>query len=161
MKRFLCNALAGVVLLCNTIPGLSQDRVREENSSLRAIYPELNISSTAYDRLGNTYVTGFFADSLQLSNRMLYSRGSLDIFLAKFGPGREVEWIKHAGGAFMDLCQYVEADTNNNIYVSGLFKGRLVFEDTAIYSSGKVRYFTAKYTDEGNLLWIKQNSKIK
>jgi hypothetical protein len=161
MKRVLFSVMTGMVLFLRTIPLYSQDRAMEEPGLLHAIYPELNISSTANDRLGNTYVTGFFADSLQLADKMLYSRGSLDIFLAKFGPGQEVEWIKQAGGAFMDICQYVEADTNNNIYVSGLFKGRLVFEDTAIYSKGKTRYFTAKYTDEGNLLWIKQNTKYK
>jgi hypothetical protein len=157
MKRFALTIFMAMVLLTTECFGQNPSYL----PAFLSAYPDLGILSSTFDSKGNTYVTGFFSDSIQFANKKIYSRGSMDIFLTKFSPSHEVEWVKHAGGASMDLCQYVNADTNDNIYISGLFRGKLVFEDTAIFSKGKTRYFTAKYSDEGNLLWIKQNSKIK
>lgn len=159
MKRILLMVLTGMVL--RVIPSFGQLAPYENPAGYFTPSQDMNISSVTKDRKGNTYITGFFTDSLRVGSEILYSRGSVDIFLAKFRPDRQIEWIRQAGGSSLDICQYIQADTNDNIYLSGLFKGRLVFEDTALYSKGITEFFTAKYTDEGNMLWIRKNSKYK
>jgi len=113
------------------------------------------------DREGNYLVTGFFEDSLNIGNKVVHTRGMSDMFIARFDKDLKLEWIKLAGGNHVDIIRLLHTDMDNNIYVSGLFKGLVYWEDTIIQSPGKYNYFTAKYSDKGNLIWIKQNRLIK
>lgn len=113
------------------------------------------------DRQGNYLVTGFFEDSLNIGNKVVRSRGMSDMFIARFDKDLKLEWIKLAGGNHVDIIRLMHTDMDNNIYISGLFKGLVYWEDTIIQSPGQYNYFTAKYNDKGNLLWIKQNRLIK
>ncbi len=113
------------------------------------------------DREGKYLVTGFFEDSLTVGNKVVHSRGMSDMFLARFDKELKLEWIKLAGGNHVDIIRLMQTDMDNNIYVSGLFKGLVYWEDTIIQSPGTYKYFTAKYNDKGNLIWIKQNRYIK
>jgi hypothetical protein len=113
------------------------------------------------DREGNYLVTGFFEDSLNIGDKIVHSRGMSDMFIARFDKNLKLEWIKLAGGNHVDIIRLLHTDMNNNIYVSGLFKGLVYWEDTIIQSPGIYNYFTAKYSEKGNLLWIKQNRFIK
>lgn len=123
--------------------------------------PQVSIFSTTTDLDGNTYIAGVFADSIRISRTVYRSRGMLDIFIAKINPSGDVMWFKHAGGANLDYFKYIETDRDANVYVSALFRGRLVFEDTAIYSDGIARYFTVKYTPKGEMLWIRKNAPYR
>jgi hypothetical protein len=109
------------------------------------------------DNEGNYLVTGFFEDSLNLGYRVVYSRGLTDMFIARFDKDLNLQWIKLAGGNHVDICKLLHTDTSNNIYISGLFKGLVYWGDTIIQSPGRYNYFTAKYTENGDLIWIKQN----
>lgn len=123
--------------------------------------PQVSIFNQTSDPDGNTYVTGVFSDTIIIGNRIYRSRGMLDIFIAKLNPDGEVMWFKHAGGASLDYFKYIETDKDANIYVSALFRGRLVFEDTVIYSDGISRHFTVKYTPNGEMVWIRKNAPYR
>ncbi|HQK36655.1 MAG TPA: hypothetical protein PLC81_03390 [Bacteroidales bacterium] len=120
--------------------------------------PQISIFTHTTDPQGNIYIAGVFADSVVLSNHIYRSRGMLDIFIARLNPAGEVMWFKHAGGSSLDYFKYIETDKEANVYVSALFRGRLVFEDTAIFSDGISRHFTIKYTPDGEMLWIRKNT---
>lgn len=113
------------------------------------------------DREGNYLVTGFFEDSLNIGNKVVHSRGMSDMFIAMFDKELKLEWIKLAGGNHVDIIRLMHTDMDNNIYISGFFKGLVYWEDTIIQSPGAYKYFTAKYSDKGDLIWIKQNRYIK
>ncbi len=123
--------------------------------------PQISIFTHTTDPQNNIYIAGVFADSIVISKHTYRSRGMLDIFVAKLNPSGEVIWFKHAGGANLDYFKYIETDKEANVYVSALFRGRLVFEDTAIFSDGISRHFTIKYTPDGEMLWIRKNATYR
>lgn len=120
--------------------------------------PQVSIFTHTADPKGNIYIAGVFADSIIISDHLYRSRGMLDIFIARLNPTGEVMWFKHAGGSNLDYFKYIETDKEANVYVSALFRGRLVLEDTTIFSDGISRYFTIKYTPDGEMLWIRKNA---
>ncbi|MDC0584224.1 hypothetical protein OAO55_00690 [Bacteroidales bacterium] len=99
-------------------------------------------------------VTGFFSDSLNVDSKQLFSDGGLDIFIAKFTQNKDLIWLKHAGGANVDFSKFINTDALNNIYIKGMFKGEARF-GTNILKSTTYEYFTAKFNDSGELLWVK------
>ena len=137
---------------------------QQSTRELEKLLKEKYLASTnniKIDREGNYLVTGFFEDSLNFGGKVVHSRGLSDMFLARFDKDMKLDWIKHAGGNHVDIIKLMHTDIDNNIYVSGLFKGLVYWEDTIIQSPGVYKYFTAKYNDKGDLMWIKQNRYIK
>jgi hypothetical protein len=157
--RTIMLVLAGFIMF---LPGRSYSQqnthVLEKLLKEKFLAPFNNIKM---DRQGNYLVTGFFEDSLNIGNKVVHSRGMSDVFIARFDKDLKLEWIKLAGGNHVDIIRLMHTDMENNIYVSGLFKGLVYWEDTIIQSPGQYNYFTAKYNDKGDLLWIKQNRLIK
>ena len=158
MRRLLL-VLSGLLLIL-PVRIYSQQSTRALEKLLRDKYYTA-FNNIKLDREGNYLVTGFFEDSLNIGNRVFHSRGMSDMFIARFDKNLQLEWIKLAGGNHVDIIRLMHTDMDNNIYVSGLFKGLVYWEDTIIQSPGSYNYFTAKYNDKGNLLWIKQNRYIK
>jgi|GEM_PF-1832634 len=146
------------ILMFPVIRETQAQRPEEAIQKLLKEAPQVSIFTHTTDPQGNIYIAGVFADSILISNHVYRSRGMLDIFIARLNPGGEVMWFKHAGGSNLDYFKYIETDKEANVYVSALFRGRLVFEDTAIFSDGISRHFTIKYTPDGEMLWIRKNA---
>jgi hypothetical protein len=144
------------ILLAFSARGYSQNANVQLDSILRCYF------NTDYYRVfpddnGDFLVTGYFADSISFNNRTMYSKGLVDVFFARFDSNLNPVWIKHAGGNNVDVCRFINTDMNKNIYVSGFFRGRVFMGDTTINSSGGYNHFTAKYSEQGDLIWIRQN----
>jgi hypothetical protein len=157
MKKLL---LFSAIILVVQVQGMYGQATRE----LEKILKEKYLASTnniKVDHEGNYLVTGFFEDSINIGSKVVHSRGMSDMFLARFDKDLKLEWIKLAGGNHIDIIKLMHTDMDNNIYVSGFFKGLVYWEDTIIQSPGAYKYFTAKYNDRGDLMWIKQNRYIK
>ena len=155
MKKQFIVSLAFSLLLSFALN--AQSRVHELEKMLEDKY------QVAYHNIklgddGKYYVTGFFEDSLNIGGRTIHSRGLTDVFFARFDHDLNLDWIKLAGGNHVDIVKLLHTDVHKNIYVSGLFRGLVYFEDTIIQSPGRYNYFTAKYNDKGDLLWIRQNT---
>lgn len=110
------------------------------------------------DNYNNVYVSGFFMDTIYIRSYLLYTRGALDIFIAKFDKRGQLLWVKQAGGHDVDLCKTIYTDVYNNVYISGAFKGQAHFEDTVLVSQRTYNYFTAKYSNNGDLLWVRTDN---
>jgi hypothetical protein len=106
------------------------------------------------DNENHIVLTGFFSDTLQISNYAIPSDGALDIFIAKFTMDKELIWVKQVGGSNVDFSKFINTDSKNNIYIQGLFKGDAWFGDERFYSK-TYDYFTAKFNNNGELLWVK------
>src|SRR3954452_14370463 len=83
-----------------------------------------DITSTAVvsDAAGNTYVAGGFQGTVNFSPTGRYnlaSRGSRDIFLAKYSPSGALVWADAFGGAGIDLANAVALDSAGNLYLAG------------------------------------------
>jgi len=118
--------------------------------------------SIAVDNAGNSYITGWFEDSLKFGSFVL--RASVagnsfasDVFIAKYDISGNFIWAKKAGGTNYDYGNGIATDPAGNVYVTGLFTGTATFGTLSITST-TVDYdvFIAKYDPNGNALWVKR-----
>ena len=107
------------------------------------------------DNQDNLYITGYFYDTITVGPEKLKAKGYIDIFVAKFDHVDNLVWIKQAGGEDIEFCKFVDTDVYNNVYITGMFKGEAHFGNTVISSPKSYDYFTAKYSNAGNLVWVK------
>ena len=114
------------------------------------------------DKTGNVLVTGFYAGTLTFSgsNAMpLQPFGGSDIFIVKYDPAGAVLWTVRAGGKGDDLGNGLAVDQEGSVYVTGQIRGEASFESTSgepmpVFSSDNSDAFIAKYSPEGQCLWV-------
>ena len=139
---------------------------------VNAIYPlddnaDAQITATATDETGNTYVVGSFKGAVSFGGARLVSVGnSKDIFVAKRNSVGGFSWVIPAGGPLDDVPAAVTAH-GLDIYLAGRFdsgdswSSGLVFGGTAatISSAYSGDIFVAKLHDAGtsaSFVWAKQ-----
>ncbi|MEN6446026.1 MAG: SBBP repeat-containing protein [Candidatus Cloacimonas sp.] len=112
--------------------------------------------SIAVDVNGNSYVTGYFAQSATFGANILTSIGEVDIFVAKLDRNGNWLWAKQAVGSGVVHGYGIAVDANGNSYVTGGFSGSATFGTTTLTSSSWGDIFVAKLDSNGNWLWAKQ-----
>jgi len=115
----------------------------------------------AVDASGNSYVTGYFADSATFGSITLTGYGYYDIFVAKLDSSGNWLWAKNAGGIYADSGYGIAVDASGNSYVTGYFRSGVYMEDGATFGSfyllgyGLNDIFVAKLDSSGNWLWVR------
>ena len=118
----------------------------------------------AIDDLGAVYVAGHFLGAcdfdLTSNDGYLTTNGAgRDIFLAKYDTDGDYLWAMNLGGTSYDEAHDILLDENNNVYLTGFFRGECDFDpgpgDASIYTNGINDIFLAKYSSDGNYLWAK------
>ena len=109
------------------------------------------------DNNGHLYIFGYFDQTVKAGNEELTTRGQRDLFLAKFDPDLEVEWIKTFGGTGLEFVQGgIVIGPQNNIYVASGFRNNIYFSsEDSLISDGMFDSFLACYSSEGDFLWAK------
>ncbi|MGB3947616.1 MAG: SBBP repeat-containing protein [Bacteroidia bacterium] len=116
----------------------------------------------AIDSAGNSYITGWFEDSLHFGTTTLVTSiagnsFASDIFIAKYDKNGNFIWAKKAGGTNYDYANGIATDKNGNIYLTGLFIGTATFGTLSITSTtNDYDVFIAKYDSNGNALWVQK-----
>lgn len=111
--------------------------------------------SVTTDLQGNIIITGLFTNSSMFGNVNLVSNGEADMFIAKYNSKGDLMWAKKGGGISEDVGRALVTDSNGNIYVTGHFKNIATFESLTLTSNGGSDIFIAKYSSNGDLVWIK------
>ena len=114
-------------------------------------------TTSATDAFGNVYATGTFAGtSVTFGATTMPSAGNCDMFLVKYSSTGAVLWARSAGGNDNDQGNSVATDASGNVYVTGFYSSHTMFfgADT-INNTGVWNMFIAKYSPNGNLLWVK------
>jgi hypothetical protein len=104
--------------------------------------------SVTIDSGGDLYVTGETRGTF--AGQM--SSGNADTFIAKYDSSGNQIWIKQFGTSEYDRGDAITADTDDNLYVTGMTLDTFPGES----SSGSGDTYIAKYDNEGNQIWIKQ-----
>jgi hypothetical protein len=116
-------------------------------------------TSICTDRTGSVYVSGFYnSDTLVIGTDTFFGHGSDHIFLVKYDPSGNVIWAKGMTGA---SSSYVTTDGNENVYISGFFKGdSILFDSISLVNRNSLNesFFIAKYNSSGQLEWAKNSS---
>jgi len=133
------------------VTGQSEDYILEELHKIM----EVEYFTYTIDDECNILVTGFYTDTAKIGNQQMIARGQTDIFFAKFDPSFDILWIKPAGGGIINFNKFISTDESNNIYITGQYKGLAYFQDTTLNSGYAYDQFYAKYTKDGELLWVK------
>ena len=116
------------------------------------------------DGYGNSYIIGYFWESISFGPFELISRGGLDIFIVKIDPDGNYIWATQAGGGHHDYGEDIHVDSQGNIYISGNVRGNCYFGEPG--APGTIELITlgnyhktgfiAKMDNDGNFLWVNQ-----
>ncbi len=88
------------------------------------------------------------------SSKILSSKGSRDMFLAKYsGSDFKLQWVKQIGGISDDVARGIFI-SNDKIYLTGYFSNQVVFGADTLYSSGTLNNdpFVCTVNGEGVIL---------
>jgi hypothetical protein len=107
----------------------------------------------ATDSLGNSYITGFYNDTIKFGTTTLGSKGQKDIFVAKVDADGNFIWAKSFGGTSNDEGYGITVDFSGNIFVTGYYTTKMFFTPTdSLVGQGGADIFIAKLDNNGNLL---------
>jgi hypothetical protein len=109
----------------------------------------------ATDPAGNVYVTGSFFGTSSFGPTNLTSAGDIDFFLAKYSPSGALTWIVRGGGPNFDSGQEISVGPDGSVYVAGIMESGAVFGTNAMSNAGGHDMFLAKYTPDGQLVWVR------
>ena len=104
---------------------------------------------TETDSQGNAYVAGWTTGNFAGNS----NDGSYDLFLAKYNPNGNQEWIRQFGGDGNDTSYVAsfDIDSEDNIYVTGTTNSGLDGANPGDYNA-----WVVKYDSEGTQQWTQQ-----
>lgn len=122
------------------------------------------INGVTTDVSNNVYVAGTFSTDIDVNpdpntTTTVTGQGGDDMFLVKLDAAGNYIWHHTFGQASSQRIQKIASDSQNNIYIAGLFSGDIDMDPgagTHIISSGitlDLDMFLAKYDSAGNLQW--------
>lgn len=109
----------------------------------------------AVDGAGNSYLTGEMEQTTRFGSVALTSRGSNDVFVAKYDTNGNLIWAKNLGGGGGSDQGLGISLSGGNVYITGTFQGGS-FSGTSLGTSGGRDIFVAKMTTGGVFQWIKK-----
>lgn len=116
---------------------------------------EDKVYAIAVDKDDNVLVTGYFGDEADFGGGKVASRGTVDLFVVKYGPEGEHLWSRQFGGIYDDLGAAVAADYLGNVFVLGNFNETIDIDGTAHASKGNSDILLLKLAPNGARLWSK------
>ncbi len=126
-----------------------------------------NVSSIAVDNAGNFYITGSFSGTSDFDPgsdiKNLISKGSTDIFLAKYDADGNYRWAFNIGAANADAGVTVAVDDAGHVLLTGQFRGLNVdfnpdpgvTNNLSTNNALSTNIFLAQYDTAGNYVWAK------
>lgn len=123
------------------------------------------------DNAGNVYLAGKYEQNAIFSGTVLPNQGNHDMYIAKYLPTGNLDWIRTGGGFNGDYAQAITSNKTSNIYVAGEVEdgnALVTFPGSTITLTpiGDNDVFIASYDFSGNLEWArtdgyKYNEKAK
>ena len=111
--------------------------------------------SIALDSNQDLVITGMYYYSASFDTMTINSNGMSDIFIAKISSIGQWKWAKSFGGTSYDQGRDIKVDLNNNIYVTGVSAGTVVFDSLQVNGLGGYDAFIAKLNPNGKCIWAK------
>ena len=110
-----------------------------------AASPHVDYGSGITANSSGCFVTGKFMGTITFGTIDLTSiNGSEDIFIAKYDPSGNIQFVKQMGGSGKDYGNAITLDKSDNIYITGFFESTANFDDSFLVSNGGEDIFIAK-----------------
>ncbi|WP_167546990.1 SdrD B-like domain-containing protein [Stieleria maiorica] len=115
------------------------------------------------DSDGNLYVSGRFQNTVDFdpgpNTFERSSRGSIDIFVAKYSASGAFIWAETFGGSSADEAKSIDIANDGSVLISGSYQDVAEFgtgnQSTQLTSNGSTDAFVAKLDSDGNLRWAR------
>lgn len=108
------------------------------------------------DSEGNSYSTGYFSSSADVSNEMLTVEGLTDIFVSKVSESGVTEWSVSFGGNQSDRGLGIAVDHSGKALICGFYTGFIDFGNgITLTSHGGQDAFLLKLDESGTPLWAR------
>ncbi len=163
------------ILLCASLPAMAQKLDLEWVTPVSGAGGSINTTSIALDKEEHVYAVGVFKDSIEVPTKngiqkiKAVSNNTNSLFILKTDPTGIIEWIKGIGGTMAmgaagnDDWFSVVLDQNNNIYISGCYRGTVDFDPgpNQVLKTAKGQYaneantFILKLNEDGQFVWVR------
>lgn len=113
---------------------------------------------------GNAYATGVFERTARFNHAtggglsLTSTALSPDIFVVKYNPNGQVQWVRQAGGSASDRGYGVACTPTGKVLVVGAYNNDnndVLFQTQQVPAYGLADNFIAQYDSQGNLDWVK------
>ena len=101
------------------------------------------------DSSNNSYITGYFQDTVNFGGGNITSVGNRDMFVLKLNSSGVFQWVYTAGGTEADYSYGLDIDSSGNIYAVGSFQSTINFGGGNITSEGSYDVFAVKLNSSG------------
>jgi hypothetical protein len=111
------------------------------------------------DQAGNIYATGTFASSsVAFESDTLIMTGGNDVFVIKYDPTGNEQWVISAGGSSYAVCYSIITDLPGNVFITGYFYVPFMsFGNLLLTNSTGFDVFVVKIDAAGNFVWAKSS----
>lgn len=107
------------------------------------------------DAAGNSFITGWFSDTADFDGYKVVSRGSFDMFVAKYNASGIMQWVKHGGGAGDDYGNRIALTGDGGACIGGSFRGTFHLGGNQLTSLGNRDILLAGFSADGEVNWVK------
>ena len=105
---------------------------------------------------GSAFITGYFNRTATFGSTWLYSKGSSDVFTAKYNSNGSLAWAQKGGGTSTDYGYGISASSDGGALITGSFKYTGTFGNTTVAARGSDDIFVVKYNSDGNVAWAQK-----
>ncbi len=105
------------------------------------------------DGSGNIYITGYASDGAVFDTDTTVGNG---IFIAKYDSSGNEQWAKHdvANPGNFNSANSISTDIYGNSFITGEFSDTIIFDSDTLFDNGTNSILTAKFDNNGNLVWM-------
>jgi hypothetical protein len=114
------------------------------------------------DSSGSIYITGVYSKKAIFENDTLFDSVAVnDCFFAKYKSDGEFVWSKPLNSYDKAEGRGILSDRMGNVYLAGMFRGKIYFGSDTLISESSSDMFLAKYTYDGICEGVRQYSEGK
>ena len=104
----------------------------------------------ATDGAGNAFLTGEFSEVFSLGGKSLRSRGSTDVYVAKFDATGALLWLTQSGGTVSDNAYVNVMDGRGGLLLAGAYSGTQQLDHLSLTSKGSGDAYVARLDLNGS-----------
>lgn len=107
---------------------------------------------------GDIYSCGYFTSDVFTAGNQSLNRNSeiRDIYIAKCDANGETLWLDNPGGTEAQEAHFIITDTEDNVYVTGVFQSDFTFGQMQFDAMANTDAFLIKYSNTGAKIWAKR-----
>jgi hypothetical protein len=121
---------------------------------------QLYSKGSVADHAGNVFVVGGYQLSADFGGGTISNPAGMDAFIVKYDSNNNFVWAQTVQGLTDSYAFGLAVDSQNNVIVTGYFKGTVNFWGTQLVnvdSSGQTSdIFVVKISPAGNIVWLKR-----